>query len=106
MVKEMVDMDPEAAAEGWESELVEREVEREVLPPAIMGVKLKDGTIYPFLADSGSAGWDADNTNLYRATFANDRMIDVDQVQSLLFRKNVREDGGAYTEEDFYVVDL
>ncbi len=105
-VKEMVAVEAEAEAQGLESELVEREVERAVEPPMIQGVKLKDGTIYPFLTDGGSSGWEADNTDIYTATFANDRVIDVDQVQSLLFHKSSPAAGEVYTEENFYVVDL
>lgn len=73
-------------------------------PPMFMGMKMKDGTLYPWLANGGSMGYGDGNTDIYSVTFALDRVIDLDQVESLLFRKDdVR---GIPTEENFYVVPL
>ncbi len=75
-------------------------------PPMIMGVKMKDGTIYPYLANGGSFGYESEDSDLYTATFATDRVIDVDKVESLLFLKSYPENGNSLTEENFYVVPI
>lgn len=75
-------------------------------PPYFTGIKMKDGTCYPFLnAGPGSTGYQSEESDLYRATFAIDRMIDVDQIESLLFVKSSPENG-QYTEENFYVIPI
>lgn len=58
----------------------------ETFEPRFMGVKLKDGTSYPFLLSGpGSAGYTDFDYCLYesRATF--NRLIDPDEVDALLF---------------------
>lgn len=75
-------------------------------PPMIMGVKMKDGTIYPYLANGGSFGYESEDSDLYTATFATDRVIDVDKVESLLFLKSYPENGNSLTEENFYIVPI
>lgn len=75
-------------------------------PPHFTGVKMKDGTWYPFLnAGPGSMGYQSEDSDIYRDTFAIDRMIDVDQVESLLFYKSTPENG-EYTEENFYSIPI
>ena len=75
-------------------------------PPMLSGVKMKDGTLYPYLMDGGSMGYDEGDLNTYMVTFATDRIINVEQVESLLFTRSYPEDGSAPTEENFYVVPL
>ncbi len=75
-------------------------------PPMIRGVKMKDGTIYPYLANGGGCGYESEDSNLYTATFATDRVIDVDKVESLLFLKSYPDNGNSFTEENFYVVPI
>lgn len=73
-------------------------------PPFLSGVKMKDGTLYPYLMDGGSMGYDNEDLNTYMVTFATDRIIDVEQVESLLFTKSYPDDGSVPTEENFYIV--
>ncbi len=75
-------------------------------PPMIMGVKMKDGTMYPYLANGGGYGYESEDSDLYTATFATDRVIDVDNVESLLFLKSYPENGNSFTEENFYVIPI
>lgn len=56
--------------------------EDEIGVPEVKGVILKDGTCIPYLTDGGSVGY-TDDTHAYNI-FGYDRVIDVDEVQSLL----------------------
>ncbi len=73
-------------------------------PPMFMGVKMKDGTLYPWLQNGGSMGYGDGNTDTYLVNFAFDRVIDLEQVESLLFQKE--DVMGTPTEGNFYVVPL
>lgn len=87
--------------------LVEYEVPREVdLNQMDMpGVKMKDGTLYPFLyLGPGSMGYQSDDSDLYVAAFPIDRIIDADQVEGLVFIKSYPEDEEPLTEEHLYIV--
>lgn len=70
--------------------------------PPLAGVQLKDGTVYSYLCSGGAGGYGgADNKEIYRETYANDRIIDTDAVAYLLFRKEI---DGLYSESEFYRV--
>lgn len=71
--------------------------------PPLAGVQLKDGTIYQYLCDGGEEGYPADDKNTYIATYANDRIIDTDEVAYLVFRKKI---DGLYSESDFYLISV
>lgn len=76
-------------------------------PPVLAGVKLKDGTLLPYLyMGPGASGYADEQSNKYISRFAVDRILNVDEVQSLLFRKSWPEEGSVPTEENFYVVDI
>lgn len=74
-------------------------------PIALTGVKLRDGTLYPYLADGGSTGWIDKTERLYQMHFAAARIIEPEEVTALLFWKTY-PDGNEITEENFYVVPL
>ena len=75
--------------------------------PALIGVKLKDGTLLPYLYEGpGAEGYLEENSDLYSIRFAIDRILDLDDVQSLLFLKDYPEDGDALQEENLYIVDI
>ena len=69
--------------------------------PAVSGVVLKDGSRLLYLFNGGQSGyWEGSDTQAYLlATF--DRVIDVDQVQSLLFRLHAGDQ-----PEEYVTVDL
>lgn len=75
-------------------------------PPELSGVKLKDGTLYPFLYQGPGRMDFEEDSNLHISAFAIDRIIDIDQVESLLFVKSYNDDDSPMTEENFYVVPL
>lgn len=76
-------------------------------PPQLSGVKLKDGTLYPFIyGGPGSMGYATEDTDLYTVTFAIDRIIDPEQVESLLFIKSPLQEGEPMTEDNFYIVPI
>lgn len=73
-------------------------------PPYFTGVRLKDGTIYTGIAKGGISGYTAENSDIYEHTAALNRMIDVEQVESLLFIKSCPEGEQPLTEEHLYFV--
>jgi len=76
-------------------------------PPQLSGVKMKDGTLYPFIyLGPGSLGYESEDTDIYMTAFAIDRIIDVEQVESLLFIKSYPENEEPLTEDNFYVVPI
>ena len=63
--------------------------ERYAEPPSVVGVELKDGTVIKYLyGGPGSGGYDGYTGNTYRSKEAADRIIDPDEVESVLFLKN------------------
>lgn len=75
-------------------------------PPALAGVKLKDGSFYPYMYyGPGMSGYVDETGDEYVEMFAIDRILDVSQVEALLFRKG---DGGSGTEmeDNYYVVNI
>lgn len=78
-----------------------------VEPPQLTGVKLVNGTILPFIyMGPGAMGYVDDVSDTFEARFMIDRILDVDSVKSLLFIKSHPEGEEAYTEDNFYVVDI
>lgn len=54
----------------------------------------------------GTMGYVDDVSDTYEVRFAIDRILDVNQVESLLFVKSYPEGEEEYTEDNFYVVDI
>ena len=76
-------------------------------PPAFAGVKLKDGTLLLYItAGGGRMGYVDEDSDQYETAVAFDRIVDVDEVQSLLFIKDYPEGENALTEENLYAVDI
>ena len=60
--------------------------------------------MYPYIyLGPGSAGYESEESSRYRTMFAIDRVLDVEQVESLLFEKPASE-CGTTPEEMFYMV--
>ena len=75
--------------------------------PWVSGVKLKDGTLLKTLyGGPGTSGFVDDTSNTYVIGYAFDRVINVDEVDSILFAKEPIYDIGAATEKDYYLVPL
>ncbi len=53
--------------------------------PAFLGLRMKDGTVYEQLAGRGYADYADDTSDIYIQRWALHRIIDPDQVESLLF---------------------
>ncbi len=77
-------------------------------PPYLMGVKLKDGTLLSRLCmGAGREGYMDEESDRYEQLFSTNQIIDVEQVQSLLFLKEMPEgEGSILTEDNLYVVDF
>lgn len=76
-------------------------------PPELIGVKLKDGTLLTNINDGGSGGYENGNTDEFVARVNFSKILNTDEVDSLLFIKNYPENGKIkITEEDCYVVKL
>lgn len=74
-------------------------------PPYFAGVRMKDGTICR-LFGGGSMGYPEADSDIYRRMTTFNRVIDVEQVESLLFIKSYPEGEEALTEENYYIVPL
>ena len=74
--------------------------------PTVSGVKLKDGTTIMNLYGGGSEGYPSEDSNEYTSTFTFNRVIDSDQVASVLFRKTAENSGNEAAEPEYYEVTL
>lgn len=88
-----------------------------VEPPELTGVKMKDGAWLPFISTSApSTGYESEDSDICYYTAPTDRVIDVEQIDSLLFRKvnwvfeftedyePLNED--PVSEDNFYIVPI
>ncbi|MBD5457648.1 MAG: hypothetical protein HDR27_03630 [Lachnospiraceae bacterium] len=73
--------------------------------PPVAGVRLKDGTLLPYITNGGVEGYLDESHEIYTVSYALDRILDTDQVDALLFRKGWPEEGGL-TEKDLYIVPI
>lgn len=74
--------------------------------PTMIGVKLKDGTVYTDLQNGGSFGYENDNDEKCVARINFSRIIDVKEIESLLFLKENENFIQNITENDCYVVNI
>lgn len=74
--------------------------------PQLSGVRLKDGTLLAGITSGGSEGYGTENTEIYKAAFATDHIIDPAQVDALLFVKSYPEGEEKLTEENLYIVPI
>lgn len=76
-------------------------------PPQLAGVRMKDGTVYTSInRGPGVSGYESKESSKYRLMFAIDRVLDVEQVESLLFwRADTGREGGSI-EENYYIVPI
>ena len=97
----------QALAAGVEVEDIETTFEVPIDPPRLMGVKMKDGALYPYIyMGPGGGGYMDENSDICYTRFAIDRILDASQVEALLFEKSYAGDGVVPTEDNFYVVPL
>lgn len=75
-------------------------------PPRFTGVRFKDGTQFPFIFNGGMTGYTDESHKEYYSLMAFDRVIDIDQVDALLFQKPSSNGGGGFIEDDFYIVEF
>ena len=75
--------------------------------PWPQGVKLKDGTLLTMLyGGPGTSGFVDDTTNTYVASYAFNQVIDVNEIESVLFTKDTINVGEIPTEDNYYCVPL
>jgi hypothetical protein len=80
--------------------------QEEAEPPYFTGVQLKDGTIYTGINGAGYERYSNENPNVYESTGAFTRIIDVDQIENLLFIRSYPEGAQTLTEENLYFVPI
>lgn len=73
-------------------------------PPALTGVRLKDGTMYTRIAGAGQTGYVSEDSDTWRSISALERIIDPDEVESLLFVRSYPAEGSVLQEENLYIV--
>lgn len=75
-----------------------------VNPPSLTGVKLTDGTVIPNIyMGPGLRGY---KEGTYIDTFLVDRILDVDEIEAVLFRKDKPYDREAPIEDMYYIVNI
>lgn len=73
--------------------------------PPLTGVRLKDGTVYPYLCGGGIEGYlENVSSGIYEEIYINQKVITPDQVECLLFRKHVEGQYDVYLTDEFYEV--
>lgn len=101
-----VEISPISMRAEYEFPKQETETTRYSEPPKLVGVKLKDGTLLPWISmGAETMGYVDDTSNTYICSFSTNRILDISQVDSVLFRKT-EPDGTAVTEDDLYVVPM
>ena len=66
---------------------------------------MKDGSdIYAM--GGGSSGYEDENKEVYQVVESYERVVDVEQVDSLLFKKSSPQEERALTDEEMYIVPL
>lgn len=74
--------------------------------PSVVGVRLKNGTLLPYITNGGVEGYLDESHEVYTCSYALDRILDTDQVDALLFLKNSPSGEGGLTEDDLYIVPI
>lgn len=72
--------------------------------PFLSGVKLKDGTLLTCITNGGSEFIKKDGTREF--LYYTDRILDVNEIESLLFEKSSWKTGEPCSEENFYKVSI
>ncbi len=67
------------------------------------GLRFKDGSVLPFLADGGGGSFTDDTRAEYRMMYPFDRVVDLDQVEALVL-PNPAEAGKPRGENSYYMV--
>ena len=75
-------------------------------PPRFAGVRFRDGTQFPFITNGGMTGYTDESHKEYYSLMAFDRVIEIGQVDALLFQKSSPNGRGEFMEDDFYIVEF
>ncbi len=76
-------------------------------PPVMIGVKLKDGTVYTDIRNGGTSGYENGSTDEFVARINFSRIIETDEIESLLFIRETNEKAERkVTEDNCYVVNV
>lgn len=86
----------ETSGEVYETDMLDE-------PPLLIGVRLKDGTLVTD-TQGGTMGYTDGGKRVYEECFAMGKILDVEEVESLLFVKKIPEEERELTEEDMFVV--
>lgn len=75
--------------------------------PWACGIRLKDGTLLTRLFGGGGyEGYREKTTDEYVLSYSFDRVIDVDEIEGILFKKDVLNEGEIPTEDNYYCIPL
>lgn len=75
-------------------------------PPALVGVRMKDGTSYYDICGGAAYGYREGTDDIYDYTCGLTRVLDVEQIESLLFVKEYPEGEIRFTDENLYIVPI
>lgn len=94
------------------SEALKNAIDDDEIVPRLLGVRMKDGTLYPYLYKGPgvymrSDSEDAPDENLYELRFAVDRILNPEEIDAFLFLKSYPDTPDEeLTEENLYIVPL
>ena len=74
--------------------------------PAVVGVRLHDGTVYMGVQNGGTEGYIDTEQMLYEMDYQSNRVLDPMEIEALLFRKEIPDTERELTEDDCYVIEI
>ena len=88
------------------SDALKNAIDDDEVVPRLLGVRMKDGTLYPYLYKGPGMGG-SPGENLYETRFAVDRILDPQDIDAFLFLKSYPDTPDEeLTEENLYIVPL
>lgn len=73
-------------------------------PPAFCGVRLNDGTMFPYITSGGMTGYTDESHTEYYSLFAFNRVIETNRIDALLFRKSPPNEESSRIEDNLYII--
>ena len=87
------------------SDALKNAIDDDEVIPRLLGVRMKDGTLYPYLYKGPGAGG-SPGENLYETRFAVDRILEPQDIEAFLFLKSYPEGEETLSADNLYIVPL
>ena len=87
------------------SDALKNAIDDDEVIPRLLGVRMKDGTLYPYLYKGPGAGG-SPGENLYETRFAVDRILEPQDIDAFLFLKSYPKGEETLSADNLYIVPL